>query len=539
MRAGNGRVPAAVLETWAVYHRLRQLAVPLVLLEEERSKTYRTVTLKERIRSVEEQQPAGTGCVGAYLDSRWPKVVKILRATYDLFLGMKEPAKFYTLASAVEERLKATDSREVPLRIVAPTVHEGSMVAGLLGQLVSGWAEALQEGAVTITSAREEPRLIAEGCVRTTMLLGFRTSDTRYLDVYPGVVVHVVSYPYEAEVDESIQRRVHASIEQLQENTSRTTLLRSLRLPVSPAEPAGPLPRHGADLNPRTPRAHVHHRGEVRTGRPTARRLQDGESVEPLDIVKLAGLTWWDDLVVGAVEPVGGALGGGGRSPVEVVEVADTAGGRVRYPATRLLDVFYPATEIKERVPARDLQPGMLMVVLVDDPYEDLFHRLVEGIREQRDVRASLALDLWQHAKRAALTRHGGVRRRLHDALATEGLTVEYEAVVGWYIGGEKEILAPEKRADFTLLARSSGVYTDDVVIDRTLACIESERTARRKYGKILSRLLTHIATGQNFEIALKSAKALGTPVEHIATAVVLREVESVRTVGKLSELVA
>ena len=68
------------------------------------------------------------------------------------------------------------------------------MLAALLGQLVGGWSDALQEGAITITTAREEPRLVAEGCSQATVLLGFRTSDTRYLDVYPGVNVHLVSY---------------------------------------------------------------------------------------------------------------------------------------------------------------------------------------------------------------------------------------------------------------------------------------------------------------------------------------------------------
>jgi len=40
----------------------------------------------------------------------------------------------------------------------------------------------------------------------------------------------------------------------------------------------------------------------------------------------------------------------------------------------RLVDVFRPATEYKERIAAGDLEPGMLMVVLVDDPYEDVFN---------------------------------------------------------------------------------------------------------------------------------------------------------------------
>src|SRR5271157_1419273 len=57
MRVGGGRVPSPLLEAWSVYHRFRQLAVPLVHLEEARSKVYRTVTLKERIAALELSSP--------------------------------------------------------------------------------------------------------------------------------------------------------------------------------------------------------------------------------------------------------------------------------------------------------------------------------------------------------------------------------------------------------------------------------------------------------------------------------------------------
>jgi hypothetical protein len=538
MRAGNGRVPPAVLEAWSVYHRLRQLAVPLVQLEEERSKAYRTVTLKDRIQSIEEHHPSASGIVGAYLESRWPKVVRVLQSAYEHFLKQKEPAKFYTLASAVEEYLSARGtSGPGPLRIVAANEHEGSMLAALLGQLVDGWSDALQEGAVTIATAREEPRLVAEGCSQATVLLGFRTSDTRYLDVYPGVDIHLIGYHYEAEVDEAIQRRVHSSIERLQENDSRTTLLRSLHLPVRPAGVAGrpgwagpgPIPL------PRTKRAHVRHRGNAPAVKTVTRKLVNGEEIEPLDIVKLAGMSWWDDLVSGADHSGPGAAAGGSRAAVDLVEVVDTTGARVRYPATRLIDVFYPATETRERLPAGELLPGTLMIVLVDDPYEDLFHRLLEAIREQRDLRASMALELWKRAKQAALTRHGGVRRKLHQALLQQGISVDYEAAVGWYAGGEDEVIAPQKQEDFAILAAASGIYTDQALITATFRCIESERTTRRQCGKTLTRLLTQIAAGNQFDVALSSAKVLGTPVEHVATAVVLREVESVHRLGSIS----
>jgi hypothetical protein len=176
MRAGGGRVPSSVIEAWAVYHRLRQLAVPLVQLEEERRKTYRTVTLKARLESIDQSQPTASAGLGSYLESRWPKIVQTLQAAYDLFLKRKEPTKFYTLASAVEEHLKAGRSTTRPFRIVAPSAHEASMLAALLGEIITGWGEALQSGAITISTAREEPRLVAEGLAQETALLGFRTS---------------------------------------------------------------------------------------------------------------------------------------------------------------------------------------------------------------------------------------------------------------------------------------------------------------------------------------------------------------------------
>jgi hypothetical protein len=175
------------------------------------------------------------------------------------------------------------------------------------------------------------------------------------------------------------------------------------------------------------------------------------------------------------------------------------------------------------------------MIVLVDDPYEELFHRLLEAIREQRDLRASMALELWKRAKQAALIRHGGVRRKLHQALSQKGISVDYQAAVGWYAGGEDEVIAPQKQEDFAILAAASGIYTDRALITATFRCIESERMTRRQCGRTLTRLLTQIAAGSQFDVALSSAKVLGTPVEHVATAVVLREVESVHRLGSIS----
>ncbi|MDX2181568.1 MAG: hypothetical protein SFV18_18380 [Bryobacteraceae bacterium] len=519
MKAGNGKVPGGVLSAWGTYHKLRQLTVPLITLEEERRDAYQTLTIQDRIQGLDDDPPEGKGAVGAYLDTRWPRVVASLKALYEMLLHRKEPSKFYTLASVVEEFLENRTPTDT-LRLVAPSMHEGNMIATLLGDIVAAWPEALQSGAVSVATIKEEPRLIAEGSVQQTVLFGFRTSETRYLDVYPGVPIHLLAYPYEAEIDEKIQQRIHSSIESLQENGPRTVLLKHLQLPTRPSEPNN----NGL---PKSKRPQTRRRFEVQP-RLQQRRFLDDEAVEPLNLERIIGQNWFDEINVSA--PAGG--GQSGRI-LEFCEITVTTGDKYRYPLGRLVDVFRPATEQKERIPAGDLEPGMLIVVLVDDPYEDIFQRMLEAIREQRDLGAQMALALWGHAKPAALTKYGGNRKQLHRALETKGITVDYAAVVGWYRTGPEETLAPQNREDFEILARASGFYPDSARIDATFNCIQRERIVRRTCGRKLSNLLTHLAAGKHYDVALQSADAIGTALEQVASAVSLREVESIRRLGR------
>src|SRR5271157_1351403 len=140
MRVGGGRVPSPLLEAWSVYHRFRQLAVPLVHLEEARGKACRTVTLKERIAALDASSPIASGPLGSYLDARWPQITETLAKLYELFIERKEPAKFYTLACAVQEAIgsESSNGQDEPIRIVAPTSHERTMLATQLGDLVDG-----------------------------------------------------------------------------------------------------------------------------------------------------------------------------------------------------------------------------------------------------------------------------------------------------------------------------------------------------------------------------------------------------------------
>ncbi|MCA3749768.1 MAG: hypothetical protein IN808_11615 [Rubrobacter sp.] len=527
----GGRIPPTLFEAWSVYHRLRQLAVPLLQAEEERQRAYGTLTVRERLRSLKESQATGEGALGAYLDVRWAETIEKLEEVYSLLMQRKEPAKFYALATVVDDLLTGSRPPAGLLRIVAPTEHEGNLLATLLGDVVEDWTDALQEGVVSLSTVREEPRLIAEGQAADTVLLGFRTSESRYLDVYPDCPVHVVAYPYEAPVDEGNQRRAHAFMERLQDDGCRSAILRELLPPATVNAHASGRASAAAGANlPITPRARVSLRTETGT-QPRLVRRAEAEVVEPLDLGGLAGAYWADEIVVGTGDR-SPSVGAERRRSGRLVEVLDEEGDRVFYPESHLLDVYFPATERLDRVAAKDLRPGMLMVVLVDDRYDDLFKRLLEAMEEQRDLRASLTLAHWGRAKQAALAKHGGSRRRLHEELERRGLSVDYEAVVGYYARGKKEIMAPERFEDFELLARASGMYTDPQHLERTFECIRAERENRRRYGRRLRRLLRQLVGGAHYQAALESAEVLGTPVEEVAAAVALREVRDIGRPG-------
>ncbi len=538
---GGGAWVPALREGWSIYHRLRQLAVPLIQAEEERRLTYGTVTLRRRLALLEEERPSAAGRLGAYLDVSWPVLIRSLKDAYDLLIRRSEPVKFWAAASVIEGHLerRARGSDAGLLRVVAPTEHEGNLLASLLGEVVDGWSEALQDGFVSLCTARGEPRSIAEGERAETVLLGYRTGENRYLDVYPGVPVHVLAYPYEAAIDEANQGRAHGPIERLQEDGVRSAMLRAMIPPSGrpTAHPSGPNGGAAHRAPPFSPRARIVRRAEG-GGKTRLVRPAEAVAVEALDLGDLLTdqFSWADETVVGV--PSRSVSPGEQRGPnSRLVEVEDEEGERVVYGECHLVDVYYPATERLDRMAAKDLRPGALVVVLVDDRYDDLFQRLLEAIGDERDLGAPLVLNLWRSAKQAALAKHGGNRRRLYEELARCGLSVNYEAVTGYYASGEKEVLAPDRYGDFELLAHASGMYADPKGMMLAFACIQAERRARRKWGRRLHGVLRSLAGGANYEAALENADALGTPVEEVVAAVSLRKVRAVRRLDEASDV--
>ena len=512
-------------EAWSVYHRLRQLALPLLEVEEARRQAFRILTLKQRLDALA-SEPGIEGNV--FLEVRWGDLVTGLRTVYDLLLERREPAKFWALANVVSQQLELQP--EQTLRIVMPTEHEASLLTTLFSTLIDDWNSALQMGRLRVTTVKEEPRLVAAGHKESTVLLGFRTSEARYLDLYPGVSVDVVAYPYEGIVDENIQARLHEYAESLQIDARREAVLAGLGLHT---------PKNGTKSSPLASRPSISyaesHAGPGRPVRPSIDR-----EAEPLDLERLAGTiqvgSWTDEIILpgkhddGADDfetPVGALFSG-------LAEVTFKDGNRTLFPSGHLVDVYYPAADVLERRAANELHPGMFVVSLVDDVYDDLYRRLLESARERSDVRITLALQLWNRAKWVALRVCRGNRRHLHEELRSRGLGVDYPAVASWF-RAEGEILAPLSFGDFKILAKFSGLYTDETTLRYTFQCVEAERRVRRTSGKALHSLLRGIASGKHFEIALQSAGALGTELDQVASAVELREVASTRTLGDMS----
>jgi hypothetical protein len=223
------------------------------------------------------------------------------------------------------------------------------MLTGLLGNIIDGWADALQSGAVSLTTVKEEPREIAEGIVRQSVLLGFRTSQTRYLDVYPGVPIHLVVYPYEAEIDEKVQQRIHASIESFQENEPRAIVLEELSFTSKHATG----PKQLSNGIPRSKRPTTSHRFQIRE-RPQRRRFLDDESIEPLSFQNIIGQNWFEEIAATTNRTQSST----NQCPIEYCDVTDVKGDTYHFPMGRLIDVFHPATEQLERIPVENLQPG-------------------------------------------------------------------------------------------------------------------------------------------------------------------------------------
>lgn len=93
----SGRPIPGLLQAWGIYHRLRQLTVPLVQLEQLNGQAWGG-NLKRRVESLATVEGYGN----PLWDAVWPKLKTEVEQAYETFLQREEPAKFWVLASRVE-----------------------------------------------------------------------------------------------------------------------------------------------------------------------------------------------------------------------------------------------------------------------------------------------------------------------------------------------------------------------------------------------------------------------------------------------------
>jgi len=511
----NG-VAGGLFEAWAIYHRLRQTAVSLLELEEAhaRARSVFQLPLRKRLDRLRDEDPGPSARIRAH----WPHLIQQLAAAYELLLERREPPKFWVLANYVAQ-IAELDEGQVHA-IVVPTEQDATVLTSMLVSLIDEAAPMLEHGKLFLLTVKQEPIFLHRGYSFRAVLPGYRTYGSRYLDIFPPQGTVLITYPYEVMVDERIQAAMRHTVAIHIGEEQRIAALKQIGLPM------GASPR---DLRPRdTPG----------TARAPKTVIIDGLGREPLRIVRSPSVddlaldeliersapdAWTGEVTTGAPE-VGVAHGG---SAFPIIELVFCSGDRLRLPLGCKLDVYYPASEELARVEVERLQRGDQVVLFVDDPLAQLYHRFVEAIREKKDARTNAVLELWGRAKELLLRRHPGEMSQLHTSLRTRGLSVTCQALRAWFKEGEQETIAPQLFDDFALLAEETGVYRDSGLLRETFTIIQEERVLHRIAGKRLRALLRALVT-PDYDLARTAADTLGTGVDQLGAAISIEEVESV-----------
>lgn len=508
LKQAAGQSVPGLREAWGIYHKLRQLTVPLAQLEQMDEHAWGG-SLKHRVDALATIDGHGN----PVWDAGWCGLSAVIVQAYEVFVKREEPAKFWVLATRVEDWLRTTNARAY--HIVVSGQQEAILLWHMLESLVDGAKEARADGLIEITTVNEDARRVAGGQFAHTLLSGLRVARMRYLDVYPSYDIEVLAYLFEAQMELEVQTRLYQFVNNLTDERNRVALLQPLGLKVNPT--SHPCPRTAA------PRLQCM-AGQGRKVRSITLASVSGA----LDLDKLAdsgGTTAPDQygqLTYSAI-PTGN---------VPFVEVAYKNGTCVRYPENHLLDVFLSVTDQIQRKKVKELQPGWQVVSYVDDRYESLFQRLTKAIDDRLPQRDRIAMALWERAKYVLLQRHGGDKSALVEELDANGLPSHVATVLSWFRENDEGPMAPQHLNEFMVLARVSGCFTGETLMEYTFVCIQQQRGRHRQVGKALRRLLRAILTGEGYEEALESARKFDSAIGDVFSAVELLEVDRISTIG-------
>ena len=505
--AGRRHYPG-LQQAWSIYNRLRHLAVPLAHLEQAAANTW-SGGLRERMDALVEVDGHGD----PLWDSTWPAVTTALKEAYSVMLGRNETAKFWAVASRVGELLAAHIAH---VRIVCNSTAESVLLLEMLEAVVDGFVEALSQGRLEVITGTQEARLVAEGHVSQTLLLGPRMSRFRYLDAYPSRPVDEFVYPYEVEVELAAQQRMYGGWAHLLDTAKRVALLGGLGLTQSSA--ATPAPPW-AQPRPRVIASPGH----------KVKLTADSSVSSGLDIDLLA--EDGDSLALnGGVAPL--RYESQQTRAGDIAEVTFTNGTLANYYSGQSVDVFFSATTVVQRERVIDLKAGWQVISFVDGRYDSLFKRLTEVVNLRLLPKERIALALWQRAKEGLAKRHRN-KRALYVTLRGRGLASGYETFTTWFRDGEEGVLAPQQFDEFEVLAKESAAYTSAELLKATFEAVQRARGRNRASGRMLCRFLRAAVSGEGYDDALESARKLDTALGDVLAAVEVLEVKSLRTIQR------
>ena len=488
-----------VLEAWGIYHRMRQLAIPLQQYEALARRGWGGMMLKEQISNLDEVQ-----LPRAALQAPWRTLVESLQRSYALLDQRTEPAKLQAIQARIEALL---ESQGDPLFVVTPTQAEADALRRVLSARVDDLQARELAGQIEFLHASEQARRSHTGQPHRTLLSGYRHGQLRYLDTYPTIAAEVVVYPHEVSVEMGLDQRTYSALETLQSSDHLRATLTHLGIPCPPGDLATP------------------------TQRPQLRVLNlEGQTIQHLQAAASATVLDLDDLATMEIR----RLTHQEKRPADSLLTSRTEGCHAQHTLTLhfedgsmtmqesdILDVFYPDTGKLVRHRAADILPGMHIVTMVDDAYSSIFERLVEVLDAKSPPSQRLVLQLWRQAKNHLLSQYPSMRA-LYRELQKDGLDVEYATLRSWLIEfGNESLYYPPLR----LLAVRSGVYTNEQMMEHTFAAIVAVRGRNRTAGRTLHAVMRAIATGQGYKAALEGARNFNKELGEMLNAAELRQV--------------
>jgi len=491
----------ALLDAWGLYHRLRQLSVPLLRYEALARQGWGGQMLREQLT-----QLSGINLPSAALHGPWNQLTDRLTEAYDLLSQRQEPAKFYAVGQRLEALLQNGD---LPVYVVSPSRVESGLLQITMNELLPELSAHQLSGAVEFIHAREEARRVSQGEGRRSLLTGYRHGTLRYLNAYPLCAVDSVLYPHELPLEQGLHARSHASLATLE----HTEQLRSVLTRLAVTCPKGDL---SVPISP-----------------PPLQVLTiEGQPVRLLQTLNVhdAHLDL-DDLVRAQLQHFNlhpdesrPRLAGNNVTAGAHVTLHFEDATSQRLADTQLLDVFYPDTGQLVRHVASDIRAGMHVVSMVDDAYTSLFDRLVDILDQRATPVHRMSLYLWRLAKVELQRKYPNVRE-LHRSLRQDGQTMDYSTLRSWLtaFGNESRTYPPMR-----LLALRSGLYSDEAMIEHTFSAIVTVRHRNRAAGRLLHSVLRAIAAGESYTAALKSARKLDASVSEVLAAVEVCRVQSV-----------